>query len=288
MERARPRHILGIDLLRFACAAMVVLYHAGTGNVLSPGAHAGVLLLNIDMPRRWVSSSSFGWVGVELFFVISGIVIARSALGSMPSEFAKRRVLRLAPAAWICATVTVGILAATRQFPATQLAGEWLRSISFWPIGAQIDGVYWTLGIEASFYLVIGSILCFRRDRAAIEWGGIAMGLVSSLFWIAVLAGVGTRGMDGIRGLQLLLLPHGCLFALGIMLWSIAECGMTRRRFGLTILFLFAALIEIGAALNAAARCQPITAPDRRCSYSWPGFSGCSPSTGCKRHWPNI
>jgi exopolysaccharide production protein ExoZ len=49
----------------------------------------------------------FGWVGVEVFFVISGFVITNSARGASPIEFLKGRVLRLYPAAWICATLSL-------------------------------------------------------------------------------------------------------------------------------------------------------------------------------------
>ena len=48
---------------------------------------------------------SFGWIGVEIFFVISGYVIASSAEGAAPRTFLRRRAQRLLPAAWVCATI---------------------------------------------------------------------------------------------------------------------------------------------------------------------------------------
>ena len=47
----------------------------------------------------------FGWIGVQIFFVISGIVIANSAQSATPFRFAVSRFLRLYPAAWIAAAI---------------------------------------------------------------------------------------------------------------------------------------------------------------------------------------
>jgi peptidoglycan/LPS O-acetylase OafA/YrhL len=56
-------------------------------------------------PYTW-----FGWVGVEIFFVISGFVIANSASKSSPKEFLFGRALRLYPAVWIASTLSLVIL----------------------------------------------------------------------------------------------------------------------------------------------------------------------------------
>jgi peptidoglycan/LPS O-acetylase OafA/YrhL len=49
----------------------------------------------------------FGWVGVEIFFVISGFVIAFTAEGASSRAFLRSRVLRLVPGPWICATIAL-------------------------------------------------------------------------------------------------------------------------------------------------------------------------------------
>jgi peptidoglycan/LPS O-acetylase OafA/YrhL len=53
----RPRQLLGLDLIRFSAAFMVLAFHLCAGTALGP-------------LTRW------GWVGVEIFFVLSGFVIA--------------------------------------------------------------------------------------------------------------------------------------------------------------------------------------------------------------------
>src|SRR5262245_5050654 len=57
-----------------------------------------------------VSFSWFGWVGVEIFFVLSGTVICMSAEGTTAFAFARNRIVRLYPAAWLCGTLTLVLL----------------------------------------------------------------------------------------------------------------------------------------------------------------------------------
>src|ERR1044071_1569458 len=95
------KRLRGIDALRGAAALGVVVYHA-----VVQGPH--VLPNNVlQYPIRLVQSvSSFGYIGVFLFFVISGFCIhlqwARTkAAGSEPqirfTAFWKRRIRRLYP-----------------------------------------------------------------------------------------------------------------------------------------------------------------------------------------------
>lgn len=77
----RARSFPGLDVVRFAAALMVAIYHFGywipaTGKV---------------------EALSFGWVGVEIFFVISGFVIAFSAERKSAAAYAKSRFSDYAP-----------------------------------------------------------------------------------------------------------------------------------------------------------------------------------------------
>jgi peptidoglycan/LPS O-acetylase OafA/YrhL len=71
----RPQYFPAIDLLRFAAAAMVVLLHLAYSE--EPG-------FEFKASQPVISN---GWVGVEIFFVISGFVIAHSASQSSPTHF---------------------------------------------------------------------------------------------------------------------------------------------------------------------------------------------------------
>lgn len=234
--------LIAIDLLRLASAVFVLAFHYGTGFWVDPDAYAVQLLgpagTSAAAPFTW-----WGWVGVELFFVISGFVIAFSASTSTAAGFVKRRLLRLAPGAWICATLTfAGFAAAGVLSPET--GGEWLRSILFWPTGSYIDRSYWTLAVELSFYAGVFLLLLLgRRDR--LEAAARVLGVASLLFWcLATLLPADTAILHN-RELQLLLLTHGCFFALGVQIWAALTDGATPRRIAWAAIFFTAGLIEI-------------------------------------------
>src|SRR3569623_1716793 len=92
MEDRGGRAIIAIDLLRFACALLVVGFHFGTAFAYSPSQSSAILLAGL--PVGSARGTCFGWIGVELFFVISGFVIAFSAESGGPGDFVRRRALR--------------------------------------------------------------------------------------------------------------------------------------------------------------------------------------------------
>ena len=95
--KSHPEYIYGIDLIRFACAFGVAAFH---------------LTWKTPETAWWMP---VGWVGVQVFFVISGLVIANSAHGATPRQFLTSRFLRLYPAAWCAAAISFPLL--VWQFP---------------------------------------------------------------------------------------------------------------------------------------------------------------------------
>ncbi len=69
-------HLFGLDLLRLFAAALVVFNHFGAFSEALPDVGAPFAFPSLNFMTR------FGWVGVEIFFVISGFVIALSARGA--------------------------------------------------------------------------------------------------------------------------------------------------------------------------------------------------------------
>ncbi|WP_225847954.1 acyltransferase [Streptomyces sp. HPF1205] len=160
----RRLHVL--DGLRFLAALMVVGYHylgydhwwrspwgASTASVF-PVAHPAAV---------------YGWLGVELFFLISGFVICLSCWGRTPRQFAVSRFVRLYPAYWFAVAVTSAVLL-LRPGGWDGSARDILTDFTMFqePLGARdIDGVYWSLWAELRFYLLFAVVaavgLTYRR-----------------------------------------------------------------------------------------------------------------------------
>lgn len=248
MSNHKPRGWAAIDLLRFACALLVVANHFGASLPLAPGPAAAGALGDAVLSTRFAPWAGIGWVGVEIFFVISGYVIACSANGTAPGDFLRRRAQRLLPAAWVCATVAFVALWSLQALPGATLGAQWMRSMLFWPIGQAIDPSYWTLGIEVSFYLMVAALLRGGTSAARIEGLAWAIGGASALFWVLQL-GDGT--LDGSRMnerlSQLLLLVHGIFFAVGVLLYRIHNEGLSRWRAIGLLVFLTGCGFEIVA-----------------------------------------
>ena len=89
-----------LDALRFFAALSVVLYHYGFLGY-APGN-----LLTLSFPEL-SPAARYGYLGVQLFFMISGYVILWSINGRTASQFALHRFIRLYPTFWLCAAITL-------------------------------------------------------------------------------------------------------------------------------------------------------------------------------------
>ncbi len=210
---ARPRDALvAIDLLRFCAAAMVMLCHYfGQWAIvtrLGVGAGSGPSGLPTN---QWLSS---GWVGVEIFFVISGYVISLSAADSTATDFARRRLLRLWPGALVCASITAMALVIAGVSWGS-VAPRWAASALMVLWADQIDPVYWSLLVECVFYALVTLLLAVGR------WNPIKVALALSAWTLAYLALVVSPAADAVPALvsfaEALLAPFAAFFAMGIL-----------------------------------------------------------------------
>lgn len=253
MRQAQPQTIIAIDLLRFCAALLVVAYHIDAAYWLAPSPHAAPLLAPFAGLTRGNPVSRVGWIGVEIFFVVSGLVIGASARNGDWRDFLARRARRLVPAAWVCATVTLAVLVSTGLCTPGILV-PWLRSMLFWPTGEQIDNSYWTLGVECFFYLMVAATIGDGRRPGRLRWLACAIGMTSGAGWLATWCW--PNAMLPIMANQtatLLLLPYGVFFSIGMVL---ADCTGRRPRMGETALLailVMAAMIEIDAHAQGRA-----------------------------------
>ncbi len=139
-----------LDLARFFAALSVVFYHY----ISRPEANA----------YQWFSPvTEFGYLGVPLFFMISGFVISASASNRKAVEFAISRFVRLYPVYWMGVLFTVIVMLALDDFRFSLL--EVLANLTMlndYIDIRDIDGVYWTLHAELKFYACVFILLLFR------------------------------------------------------------------------------------------------------------------------------
>lgn len=269
--RAVGAHILGLDALRVVSALAVVAFHLVFWFRYAEPVHRGFggypVAYEDLAPVAW-----FGWVGVEIFFVLSGFVISASARNATPATFLKGRLLRLLPGVWICSSVTLAILLlfAFGPYDAATVLHRWLKSVTLAPLEPWLDPAIWTLGVELAFYALVLAMLCFG-GFAAVRIGVAAIGLLSAAFWFlnlgfalgavaALPALLSAQTEPAMQRLQeLLLLRHGCFFCLGTLIWL--GCAGGRIRSPLLVLALscvLACLVEILATAASVAPYVPV------------------------------
>jgi peptidoglycan/LPS O-acetylase OafA/YrhL len=151
----------GLDLLRALAIIIVVIYHAG--------------IMGFPLPGR---VHRFGWIGVDIFFVLSGYLIGGQLLAPLARDqsvklgrFFARRALRIMPAYFVVLAIYF-LLPSWREYP--EMAQPlWKFLLSVQNIGLHGGTAFshaWSLAVEDQFYLALPFLLLFvnRSPRAAI------------------------------------------------------------------------------------------------------------------------
>jgi peptidoglycan/LPS O-acetylase OafA/YrhL len=252
-------HFPLLDTLRFAAALGVAVFHlmfwswAWSSTGVAPGFEhfvAANLQFQSFAPYTW-----FGWVGVEIFFVISGFVIANSASNASPRGFLLSRVLRLYPAVWVCSTLTFIVLLLFAGGSASKFVGPYLKAMLLIPKGLNgqwLDCIYWTLAAEMAFYgLVFCALLTKKITLRHLAWGLTFYSAAFNAFSLLVLSGVIRSEILYFVVLMFrvpcaaFLLNHGCFFALGIWLFMSANRKLTAHEWLAVIVTVLSGFAEI-------------------------------------------
>lgn len=165
LKSSRPT-FAAIDILRGFAALSVLVHH-----VIELG---GWSLFPTAGPLVWFR---IGWMGVDLFFVISGFVIALSAFAGIerdgPSNFRgsfmKKRLLRIVPLHYL--TMLVFLVFIT---PELLFERFWINLLSHlffvhnfhFKLHGGINGANWSLATEMQFYLLIAIVAPWLKSTA--------------------------------------------------------------------------------------------------------------------------
>jgi peptidoglycan/LPS O-acetylase OafA/YrhL len=199
-----------LDAIRGIAALMVVLFHYTV-------RYGQIYEYSINP----IFSFELGKYGVQLFFIVSGFVIFLTLDKTVNAiDFVVSRFSRLYPAYWVSVILTF-VIVYTFSLPGREVdlqsALVNLTMIQKWLEVDNVDGVYWTLAIELSFYLIMYILFITKQLKnifnVTIVW----------LLMIIVVRFLETNNIIQIHwALKLLfLLDYGELFIAGIMFYKI-------------------------------------------------------------------
>lgn len=146
--------LIGLQILRFVAAFAVVLFHIGSGYQVHFENHINIF--------------SFGAAGVDVFFVLSGFIIAMTTKPARGAwYFCRRRLVRVAPLYWILTfgIALIGIMLPSLLNSTVVTLEYFLKSLFFIPYERPDGAVQpllflgWTLNYEMFFYAIYAACL---------------------------------------------------------------------------------------------------------------------------------
>lgn len=244
--------IPNFDGLRFIAIALVVWFHAWQEAQHMPGQAVPQTAL--------FSVVSVGWVGVTLFFAISGFVLAlpfanhhlNGARCSTLRQYYLRRLTRLEPPYIICLlayfVMKAFFLKQEGLFPHLMASLVYSHNAIYSDVST-INGLAWSLEVEVQFYLLAPLLAqVFRVSRPLVRRGLLVLGMAATgILTDWVLTPKGTSH-------SLYLLPQLNYFLTGFLLADLfateMAMGQRIRRSFVWDLFATAAWIAIFVTLS--------------------------------------
>jgi peptidoglycan/LPS O-acetylase OafA/YrhL len=177
-EARPPFHQPGLTGFRALAALWVLLFHLNS--FVGPRAIT-LPFLGFDIPIHPLLTC--GWVGVDLFFVLSGFLLGTHLIASLAARqpgalrrYFAARARRVFPAYWTQLAILFAV--------AVALAGTlpaWSRYLPLHipmlhfvsePASFSINNVYWTLPIEFAFYLCLPFVarILVRAEGGSRKW----------------------------------------------------------------------------------------------------------------------
>lgn len=238
-ETAAPgkQRLRMLDGVRLIAALMVVSWHFVAGEAASVwDADTGELF----GPIHYLAG--FGWLGVELFFLISGFVICMSSWGRSLSQFAISRITRLYPAYWVAILVTTAVVSllplVKKPLPTVDILVNLTMMQGLLNV-PHVDWSYWTLAVEIQFYLIFAIVVAFgvtyrRLVTLCLAWSLVAI----------IAAGFANTQLN-----MVLAVNYTPFFVAGVAFFLIHRFGSTLVLWGIVALSWVIGLVRIKADL---------------------------------------
>lgn len=181
-KNAAARRIPELDGLRGIAILLVITFHYINNQLTNSTAKIGRALCQV---------TSFGWTGVDLFFVLSGFLIGTILIRNRQSPryfstFYIRRIVRIIPNYYLLIGLFL-LLLGMPYFSRSAFLHKG-NDIPWWSYLAMVHNIYmgrlhslgsnavnvtWSIGIEEQFYLVFPLIVYFAKK----EWIPYILGL---------------------------------------------------------------------------------------------------------------
>jgi peptidoglycan/LPS O-acetylase OafA/YrhL len=225
-------------LLRFVAVAAVVLYHFG---FWGPASHG---LPQVAFP--WMGPfAQYGFLGVPVFFIISGFVIAYSAEGRTAAGFAIARFSRIYPTFVLCMTLAfLTILTLGAPYFEVTLA-QWCANlfVAAPALGEQyVDTSYWSLVIEIVFYVWVATFMAIGLFPRSID--------AIILIWLTITF-ANELTIDTPLIEKVFIADDSGFFAVGLLIYEFYRGRRDARLYGM---FIFAASTEVFQAVHKLER----------------------------------
>ena len=212
---AKPtRRIVELDSLRALAAINLLLFHF---------THVYQVKYGYSSPLGF--EFAWGKYGVQLFFMLSGLVNAMTLLKKrQPGEFLASRFIRIFPSFWIVMVVNL-LLLTVAPLNASQVSAEQFAvNMTVLPnlFGYEcIEPVTWTLQVEILFYAVILFLFVTGQLRTPVRTVGLVL-LLTLAVCLPLKFSTGIANSDWGAKLEflnsLMILEFLPLFAIGILL----------------------------------------------------------------------
>jgi len=239
--------LVNIQFLRFAAAMLVVLFHEAA-HLRATGHEAGWL---------FGFGARAGFAGVDLFFVISGFIMAWTTQNETgPADawrFARRRVARIYSGYWPFCLLALLVFAVTDPARLTRI--DLPGSLVLWPISMpkMLIPVAWTLVFEMIFYTAFTlAIAVGGRRRAGLIGVAFVVVLALALYNQFIVQAwspenIGRRSLAAAYGFS----PYLVEFLAGAVLAYVLRRPGGSALFGWGLLAVGAAAYSAGGWINA-------------------------------------
>ncbi|OJF92518.1 acyltransferase family protein [Pararhizobium antarcticum] len=214
-QLSAPASIASVQYLRVVACWCVVLFH---------------IFASLNSELGWSNHFGFGAIGVDIFFVISGYIMAMIIARDedfRPMTFLMKRIARIVPIYWV---MSAGAVAITFALPhlMNRPEMEWSKIISSMlflpdPVAGSIlpiISVGWTLNLEMFFYCLVAFTVWISGDRGMMVTIGVLV--------LIVLAGL---LVDGGTIFNFFTQPLLLEFAFGILIWRYGVIATRQKWF---------------------------------------------------------